>query len=120
MPLYEYTARTKDGQAKEGRLTIQSEKELAEHLSSENLILTSAKVVMSSAKKGFFSKFFSNTRVSHIQKIFFTQNLQVMIRTGFSLSNALNTLAIQTPSKGFREIIMEMKQDVESGKTFSD
>ncbi len=50
------------------------------------------------------------------QKIFFTENLRVMIKAGLSLSEALNTLALQADSKFFRKIILLVKNDVESGK----
>ncbi len=57
-----------------------------------------------------------NSSVPLAQKIFFTENLRVMIRAGLSLSEALNTLALQADSKFFRRIIMMIKDDVESGK----
>ncbi|MFC1687841.1 type II secretion system F family protein [Patescibacteria group bacterium] len=119
MAIYEYTARTQDGESKDGRLEMQSEKALGEHLSGQGLILTSAKVI-GGKNKSIADRLHLGVRVSHVQKIFFTQNLQVMIRTGFSLANALHTLAMQTSNKGFRDIIITIQQDVESGKSFSD
>lgn len=118
MPLYEYIARTSTGEAKEGRMDMASEKALAEYLRSQGLILTSAKGI--GAPKGLSGFLKLKPKVTVVNKIFFTQNLQVMLRTGFSLSNALHTLAEQTEQKAFKEIILAMQHDVESGTTFSD
>lgn len=60
-----------------------------------------------------------NTSVPLTQKVFFTENLRVMIHAGLSMSEALNTLAMQSESKSFRKIITNIKDDVESGKSLS-
>jgi type IV pilus assembly protein PilC len=53
------------------------------------------------------------------QKIFFTENLRVMIKAGLSLTEALRTLALQTESKGFRAVITAVQGDVEKGVSLS-
>ncbi|MBU0597702.1 type II secretion system F family protein, partial [Patescibacteria group bacterium] len=53
-------------------------------------------------------------------KIFFKQNLSIMVKTGFSLANALKTLAVQTTNNKFKEIILNLQYDVESGISFSN
>ncbi|MFA5854078.1 MAG: type II secretion system F family protein [Patescibacteria group bacterium] len=58
-------------------------------------------------------------RVKLPQKIFFTENLRVMIKAGLSLTEALHTLALQTEDKGFRFVITELNSDVEQGKSLS-
>ena len=120
MPDYIYTARTKDGMLKKDRITMKDEKALAEYLRSQGLLLTSIKLAKSEKKEGssFMSGLFN--RISRVQKIFFTQNLEVMVRTGFSLSKALKTLALQTPNKNFRKVISDLQHDVESGQTFTN
>lgn len=53
------------------------------------------------------------------QKIFFCENLRVMIRAGLSITEALNTLALQAESKFFRRVITMVKTEVESGHLLS-
>ncbi|MCH7492533.1 type II secretion system F family protein [Patescibacteria group bacterium] len=120
MPEYDYTARTPDGQLTKDRIRMKDEKTLADHLKNKGLILTSAK------KRGTSSKF-SIKKILHdfgtipvVQKIFFTQNLSIMVKTGFSLAKALQTLALQTENKKFKEIIIDMQHDIESGISFSN
>lgn len=58
-------------------------------------------------------------KVSLVEKIIFLQNLEIMIRTGFSLADALRVLTQQTKNKEFHKIIEEMQQFVEGGGNFS-
>lgn len=58
-------------------------------------------------------------KIKLTQKIFFTENLRVMIKAGLSLTESLRTLAMQTESKGFREVILDIKNEVEKGRSLS-
>ncbi len=58
-------------------------------------------------------------RVKLPQKIFFTENLRVMVKAGLSLTEALKTLALQTEQKGFKAVILELHADVEKGTSLS-
>lgn len=49
------------------------------------------------------------------EKIFFVDNLRVMVKAGLSLAEGLATLAIQTKNKKFSKIIAEIEQGVTSG-----
>ncbi|RJR31034.1 type II secretion system F family protein [Candidatus Parcubacteria bacterium] len=53
------------------------------------------------------------------QKIFFVQQLGVMIRTGISLSAALTTLNKQASSGKFKRILTDVKEEVEKGNLLS-
>ena len=53
------------------------------------------------------------------QKIFFVQQISVMIKAGISLSVALKTLADQATSKKFRIILNDLQQGVEKGNLLS-
>lgn len=59
-------------------------------------------------------------RIKLADKIFFTENMRVMIKAGLSLTEALRTLAMQTNSKGFREVILEIHDLVEKGQALSE
>ena len=58
-------------------------------------------------------------RISLTQKIFFTENLRVMIKAGLSLTESLRTLALQTEQRAFKKVIFEIREDVEKGKSLS-
>ncbi|HRY63480.1 MAG TPA: type II secretion system F family protein [Patescibacteria group bacterium] len=70
-----------------------------------------------SHKKGFFLKFRHN--ISLRDKIFFIQNLRIMIKGGLSLGAALQTVAEQVSNKYFKEVIAHVWKEVEGGVSFS-
>mgnify|MGYP001607740208 CR=1 FL=1 len=65
----------------------------------------------------FLNKFFG---ISMTEKVFFTQNLSIMIKSGLALNESLQSLNNQTKNKYFKEIINQVKQKIEKGISFSD
>jgi len=120
MPEYTYTARTPEGKLKKDQFSAKDEKNLAEYLKAQGLILTSAKEINKGGRFSLQNFFNSLSKVSSTEKIFFTQNLSIMVKTGFSLAQALRTLSAQTENKRFKEIILTIQRDVESGISFSN
>lgn len=53
------------------------------------------------------------------EKIFFTQNLEVMLRAGLSISVAIDTLLRQTDNGKLKKIFQSLKEDVEKGVALS-
>jgi type IV pilus assembly protein PilC len=67
-----------------------------------------------------FQQFFSRLqKIKLTQKIFFVQQLGVMVRTGISLSVGLKTLSEQTDNKYFKKILVDLQQGVEQGNLLS-
>jgi type IV pilus assembly protein PilC len=120
MPEYLYTARTQDGKLKKDRFRAKDEKALSDYLKNQGLILTTAKEIHKGGKFSLQSILNKLSRIPTVQKIFFTQNLAVMIKTGFSLAMALNTLSQQSSNKKLQSVIVEIKADVENGVSFSN
>lgn len=58
-------------------------------------------------------------KIKLVQKIFFVQQLRVMVKAGISLSVGLKTLADQTSSKSFKKILVDLQQIVEKGSLLS-
>src|SRR5439155_19341248 len=50
----------------------------------------------------------------------FTSQLAVMIRAGISIRSAIEGIADQVENPKFKQMLVQMKRDVESGKQFSD
>lgn len=60
------------------------------------------------------------SRVPLREKLFFVQHLGVMLKSGISLSIALETLAKQTNNKYFKKIIIDVGENVEKGGGFAE
>ncbi len=116
MPIFRYQAKTLEGEIRSGTLSAIDKKELARILSVKGEILISAK--LRKEKKDIF--LFKMGKISLVDKMMFCRNLSVMVESGFAISRALNVLAKQTKNKKFKNIILEIKNDLMKGKTFSD
>lgn len=53
------------------------------------------------------------------EKLFFVENLRVMVRAGLSFAEALVTLGMQTKNTKFKKIIGEIRESVEKGDALS-
>lgn len=116
MPEFEYAARSSDGRLEKGKLIARDQSDLEQKLRQRELTLTSATVGRKHTTLGFFERF---QGVPMVQKMFFTQYLHVMLRAGFSVSRALETLQQQSNNKHFKKIIEELRNDVDAGMSFS-
>ncbi len=117
MPEFAYTARTKEGEIKKGVIEKSSKEELETYLSSRDLTLTQVKEINNYTNfKDWINKInnylidISGVPVS--EKIFFTQNLSVMIKAGISMSQALRALATQTTNKKLQKILLDVLSSV--------
>lgn len=122
MPRYNYIAKTLEGEPRSGTLEAKSEHELARILRKEGSILIRAvsEEEIKRAAGGWRPitiPFFG--WVSLTEKIMFARNLRVMIAAGVSLPRTLRILANQTKNKKFRKTLLEIREEIIKGKTFS-
>lgn len=59
-------------------------------------------------------------RVPFLQKLLFIHHLQIMIKSGLSIINALKILGEEIENKKLKKIIGEIKDEVEKGKQLSE
>lgn len=120
MAIFSFVAKSVNQKTVKGLMVAESETGLAVKLKDQGLTLT--KAVDTSKKSGqvnlddLINRF---RGVPVVQKIFFTQNLGVMLRGGFSISRAMATLALQTNHQYFKRVILSLQQDLEGGTSFS-
>ncbi len=112
-----YTARSVEGKIEHGTLIAKDTEDLELKLKQRNLVLTESSI--GHARRRFADFIDRLQTIPVVERIFFTQYLHVMIRAGFSIARALDTLAQQTNNKRFKKIITEIRGDVEGGLSFS-
>jgi type IV pilus assembly protein PilC len=118
MAIYSYSAKNAAGKVLKGQLVAANEQGLIDALKQQGATLMSSKPFQE--KSDALTRFFEQLQgVPIVQKIFFTQNLAVMLRGGFSISRAMGTLAVQTNHKYFRKILLSLQSDLESGMSFA-
>lgn len=120
MPKFLYTAKnTATGETSGGEMEAKDEKALAQDLRAQGLLLTSHEEVRES--EGISVKFFDRfKKVPLKEKMTFTRNLSVMVSSGLTVSRAIHNLSVQTQNKTFQNILDNVHDDLQAGKTLSE
>ncbi|MFH1401561.1 MAG: type II secretion system F family protein [Parcubacteria group bacterium] len=119
MSKYFYTAKSMEGQEKEGEIEAKDEHQLAKILHQEGYVLISAKVQEGKKQNSFDISIPFLSGVSLKEKLFFTRNLKVMISAGISLPRSLRTLAEISKNKIFKKALLEIIEEVNKGQSLS-
>jgi type IV pilus assembly protein PilC len=121
MPRFYYTAKNiSTGESTGGDTEAKDEKDLAQLLRSQGLLVTSVReetVKSSQVQVRLLDRF---KTVPLKEKMLFTRNLAVMISSGLTVSRALKNLAVQTKNKTFQDILQEVYDNLESGKPLAE
>ncbi|MEM7576513.1 MAG: type II secretion system F family protein [Planctomycetota bacterium] len=122
MPQYRYQMKTPGGELTSGVLNAESA------LAASQMLRGQGNVVQSLTPEGgsvagwmeTLQKLNYTSGPAPKDVLNFTTQLAVMVRAGISLRAALEGIAEQTENAKFKQILFQIKQDVESGKPFSD
>lgn len=122
--LYTYTARNNEGNLIKGKREASDKAALAQLLQKEGLLLTSTQskedASFSQKTQSFIKKLERIGTVPLKEKLFFAQNLRIMLHSGISLSQGIDILIRQTKNKRFKYIVEDIQQMVEKGTSFAD
>ena len=128
MPQYSYKAKDLQGREISGFLEATNEHQLSQLLRQQGYFLlsqqtnekTEANITKPSisilSKLNALGSLFS---ISLTDKLFFTRNLEVMIKTGVSLVRAFDILSSQTHSKKFQKALKEISGRISKGEGLS-
>jgi len=119
MPNYRYQARNGAGEQETGVIAADTVNTAAAILRNQGLHVVGLSPEASNReRKPLFSV--GNKKPGQKEVLDFTTQLAVMIRAGINLRAALEGIAEQTKNRNFRDVIVQLKNDVESGKQFSE
>lgn len=59
------------------------------------------------------------SRVSFIDKLLFTKHLSIMLKSGISIAEAVDTLALQTKSNKFNKDLTQVSRDIKNGQSLA-
>lgn len=113
---YAYIARTKDDHTQRGEVDASSLTEARKIIRDQGLFVLS---LVPKREKGFLLNFLRG-RVSLKDKMIFTKELSMMIKSGLPLVEALEAMGEQTTSKALQEVTAAMIKDVKGGVSLSD
>ena len=118
MPLYSYEAFSKDGKKVTGILDAPSIATVREQLTKQGLYPISISSTSQEAKLPFYKRLFMGG-VSLKDKILFTKQLAVLIKSGVPLLQSLELLTEQFQGR-FHAILVSIKDDVKGGVSLAD
>ena len=123
MPNYRYQGRNSGGQVQQGVLAADSASTAAAVLRNQGLHVMALSPAGGGAAGGGFLEMLAaaNARKPKQKEVLdFTTQLAVMMRAGINLRAALEGISEQTTHREFKKVITSLKNDVESGKQFSE
>lgn len=120
MPSYYYIAKSLEGETKSGVLEAKSERELAQRLRKEGLILIRAVSEKEKEKKKLEISLPLIGEVSLTDKMMLTRNLEVMIASGLHLARCLTILVDQAENQKLKQALSDIKEEIQKGKSFSE
>ena len=120
--LYTYTAIDKAGVTYTDEREAGSERELAEKVKQDGLLLIEAKEKGVSTRRVFSVRaiIMRFQPVTLVERMMFARNLAVMIGAGLPLSKALKAFEEQVDNKKFKDIIANICESVIQGKSFAE
>jgi len=120
MPKFLYVAKNYDGEVKTGEMIANDERGVAQQLKADGFLVTSVKMMNSDSgtvKIKFMDRF---TTISLRDKMVFARNLSVMISSGLTISRSIKNLSLQLKNKKFQQVLVDIHNDVRSGKNLSE
>lgn len=128
MPAFAYTAINAKGERLVGVIDADRLDDAAKKLQKDFETIVNIRPVKNKDKKeqwDFSDRIFETfkkvrDRVPSQNVVFFTRQLATMFAAGLTIEKSLSNLAMNEKNEKFKKIILEMKKDVQSGRTFSD
>ncbi|MCP3985183.1 MAG: type II secretion system F family protein [bacterium] len=117
MPVYVWEGRTRQGGTKKGSIEAANEAAVMTQLRSQMIMPVSVKA---KPKDILENVNLFKQKVTIRDQVIFTRQFATMIDAGLPLVQCLDILSSQNPNKTMKQILREIKVDVEQGSTFAD
>ena len=118
MPKFTWTGRSKDGKTHKGTMEAASEGAVTATLRRQGIQTT--KVKGAGGLNAEINIGFLQPKITTKDIVVFTRQFATMIDAGLPLVQCLEILSNQQPNKTFKDVLLKVKADVESGSTFAD
>jgi type IV pilus assembly protein PilC len=115
MPVYQWKGKNRYGDIVEGRRAARSVEELSKNLQREQI----AVIDIERKKAEFRIPFLKTQRVKLKELAVYSRQLSVLIDAELPLIQGLTILAEQTKNRYFKQVIKDVRSDVEAGSTLN-
>ncbi len=110
-----WEGKTRQGAVQKGELSANSKEDVMALLRKQNI-----QPISVTAKPKQLSLSFGTPKVSDKDIVIFTRQLATMIDAGLPLVQCLDILGQQTTAVALSKVVVQVRQDVESGSTFAE
>lgn len=117
MPQFKYTAKDKDGRTVTGSMEAASSIALVDALRQKEYVIISLEEAKEKSKSGSFG---GGAKVKLDDLVIFSRQLATMVDAGIPLVGSLDALQEQMESKGFKNVVKRVRDDVEGGQSLSE
>jgi len=117
MAVFSWKARTRQGAVKKGVMEAQNDEAVLAALRAQSLLPITVKPAPKDLL-AFLPEL--GSPVSTRELVVFTRQFGTMIDAGLPLVQCLEILADQEPNKRFKDVLLQVKSEVEQGSTFAD
>lgn len=118
MALYSYEAFSKDGKKVSGTVDAPSAEALKEQLVRQGLYLSRIELTGGISTGGFFARLFEK-KITPKDKILFTKQLAILLKSGVPILQAIELL-IEQFEGGVKNMLVRIKDDVKEGTSLAD
>ncbi len=118
MPTYTWAGRSRDGKSIKGTMDAASESAVMASLRRQGI--QANRVKAKSALNADINIKFLKPKIKLKDIVVFTRQFATMIDAGLPLVQCLDILSSQQDNPTFKEVLIKVKEDVESGSTFAD
>ncbi len=118
MALYSYEAFSKDGKKVSGTVDAPSAEALKEQLVRQGLYLSRIELTGGISTGGFFARLLEK-KVTPKDKILFTKQLAILLKSGVPILQAIELL-IEQFEGGVKNMLVRIKDDVKEGTSLAD
>ncbi len=115
MPIYKWEGKTAKGVVRKGEMEAPNEAAIRIHLRQQSII----PIKISAKAKDINIPLPFKKKVAQRSVAVFTRQLATMIDAGLPLVQSLEVLSSQQENKMFKNVIREIREDVEGGSTFA-
>ena len=120
MPVYEYKAINETGQQVTGTFEGPNPNAVFEYLDKKNMVPVKVNAKKGGGGGGLSLSFGKKKAIPTVEKINFTKQLVTLLKAGVPIISCLEALTEQAATPEFKRILEQIKDDVESGSSFSD
>jgi len=115
LPRFEYIAKDSQGRVLKGIVEAETEREARRIIRRQRLYIVSLK-----KESNFLKALTYNKKVTLPELVVFTTQFASLLRSGIILTEALTTLAQQTDNPYFKEVIRDVRINIDAGESLSE